>query len=123
MLTRRQFLKAAAGAALGLVVYRAAGPLAGVDRPMAGPKVLEGLTYAREGDLVRAYWGDQAVLEMNGRGGELIRRADGSQTLQALIQSAGAEDDPEAVADFFLALGRAGWLENRFEVQKYVIEG
>ena len=123
MLTRRQFLKAAAGMTLGLVVFRAAAPL---DReetlPLVGPKVYEGLDFLREDGVVQARCGGEPVLVMNESGYSLVRLADGTRSLDEIIRVNRANAEPEEVADFFLTLGQSGWLENRVEVTKYAVE-
>ena len=63
--------------------------------------------------------GDNAV---NAAGAELLRLADGRNRLDEIARKAGLEEQVEDVAQFYLTLGNAGYLENRFEVNLIAVE-
>ena len=126
MLTRRQFLKAASGAALYLAVFRTmdllSGKPDGQEAAWTGPRVREGLSYREDGESITAYYDGEPVLITNRSGMKLMEMADGSRSLEELMRFEETGKEREAIADFFLSLGQAGWLSNRLEVYKYAVE-
>ena len=127
---RRRFLRGViAATALGaacVVIHRTRVLPAPVEEQPAfhavGPMVQEGLTAERYGNEVRIMSMGEHVMTTNPLGWELITQADGSRTLDELILLNGLSEQAEAVADLFLTMGQTGWLQNRLEVRKYVIE-
>ena len=125
MLTRRQFLKAAGGAVVSLTVFRslALWSDAGKEETVwTGPRVREGLTYQEDKENIRVLYDREVVLITNPAGMELMKKADGSRTLEELMAADPTGNSDEAIADFFLTLGQSGWLSNRLEVRKYAVE-
>lgn len=130
MLTRRQFLKGAVSAAACLTVFRVVDTVtdrtAGYDRynpdQAVGPMVMRALSFRQTETGFEAGYEGEKVLETNEAGYALMKLADGSHSLDELIRQDITGASPEEIADFFLLLGQAGWLENRLEVTKYVVE-
>lgn len=123
-MNRREFLKSAAVFLLSLTIHSDGLSKAKEtdDEPViaVGPKLKDGLVL-KEGDRnAFAQWEGETVLTTNKEGLQLLKLADGTRSLECLIGSSHA--DPEAVINFYLELGRNGWLENRLEVSQYVVE-
>lgn len=126
--SRRRFIKGiAAGSALCVIGITAR--QLGLDlhedlssSSHAGPCLREGLTLMTSGDgMKEALWEGETVFRVNREGAELLTLADGSRTLNEIIRISG-NYEPEATADFFLNLARAGWLCDRLEVYKVAIQ-
>ena len=52
---------------------------------------------------------------------QLLKLADGNNTLEEIIRDCGMTSNAESVADFFLTLGQAGYLTARLEVNKIAV--
>ena len=125
-ITRRTFLKGAAAGCALCVIHLAASRfgLSWKDitaAPHTGPCLLEGLTRKKgtDGGML-AVWEGETVFSVNREGAALLEKADGSRSLEELCGSSSCSE--EAVADFFLTLAQAGWLQDRLEVYKIAVE-
>lgn len=80
-----------------------------------GPELVDGLSINPTGEGVEAFRDGQVVFTADETGGAMLALADGSASLQAIIERAGV-GDVEAAVLFFVELGEAGYLKNRVEV-------
>ncbi len=116
---RRDFLKGAAGLVLACGAGFGVKKLLGVSEKAllsVGPLPAEGLTLAEVSGGAEVYQDGALAFRVNKTGAELLRRADGTKTLNELIRLAGCEGCSGAAASFFITLGKAGYLQNRVEV-------
>ena len=122
-ITRRDFLKGTAGFVLlcgsGFGLRGLLGSLSASD-PI-GPQLREELTVRSEIGGARVLAGGQTCFTVNQEGAQLLSLADGRHTLEEIIRSAGMAESAESVADFFLTLGRAGYLTTKVEVNKVAV--
>lgn len=127
MITRRQFLTGAVSAAACLTIFRvmdvATRGQTGYDVSSAvGPRVPASLSYVKTEDGYEVNLDGEKVLETNEAGYKLMTLADGSRSLDELILQDKTGATPQEIADFYLTLAQAGWLENRLEVKLYAVE-
>ena len=125
-MTRREFLKGAAGFALvcgaGFGVSGLARLLHPAPENTVGPLLADGL------DLLPLTGGAEVSRDgltcftVNDAGARLLRLANGRNTLEEIISRTGLESQSEAVADFYITLGKAGYLQNRVEVNKLAVK-
>ena len=123
-ITRRAFLKGTAG----FVLLCGSGfGLGGIladsrveEETPVGPQLIKALSIKEEasGAVVT---GGETCFTVNQAGARLLQLADGRRTLNEIILASGLEEEAEAVADFFLALGAAGYLTARLEVNKVAV--
>lgn len=59
------------------------------------------------------------VITVNEIGRELLDMADGTNTLNDMVELLGLEKNASEVGLFFVALGEAGYLKNRIEITLY----
>lgn len=122
-MTRREFLKGTAGLVLvcgtGFGVNRLKKSLAPSVENAVGPKLNSNLNILQLGNEADVYLDTQLVFRANAAGGKLLRLADGSRTLEQIIEAAGCQQTAGDCANFFITLGKAGYLENRIEVNQY----
>ena len=122
-MTRREFLKGTAGflvvCGAGFGVNRLKKALAPAAENAVGPKLDSDLDILQLGGETEAYLDGQLVFRANAAGGKLLRLADGSRTLEQIIETAGCKETAGDCANFFITLGRAGYLENRIEVNQF----
>ncbi len=123
-ITRRDFLKGTAGfvllcgAGFSLRGLAETSPSA---EAAVGPRLRDGLRIVQTENGAEVTYGGGTCFAVNEKGLELLKMADGRQTLQDMIRDAGLEKDPEPAVDFFLTLGRAGYLADRLEVSKVAV--
>lgn len=122
-MTRREFLKGTAGflvvCGAGFGVNRLKKALAPSVENAVGPKLDSDLDILQLGGETEAYLDGQLVFRANAVGGKLLRLADGSRTLEQIIEAAGCQQTAGDCANFFITLGKAGYLENRIEVNQF----
>ena len=125
-MTRRDFLKGTAGFVLlcgagfgASKLLRAFGPTA---ETVVGPLLADGLDILPLADGAEISCRGLTCFTVNGPGARLVTLADGRRTLEKIIRTAGLEDQAEAVADFYITLGKAGYLQNRVEVNKVAVQ-
>jgi hypothetical protein len=94
-------------------------PLADVWYP--GPAPVDELTVTDEADGAGVYFEGKRVLSVNRLGGQLLRMADGSATLNDIIKRTHTEKIASDVAMFFVFLSENGYLKNRVEVKLYTV--
>ena len=128
-MTRRDFLKGAAAFALscglGFGLYRDGKESAASDQPVSGtvgPMLRRGLTVTPSQTGAAVSFSGLDCFTVNAAGAELLRLADGRHRLDEIARKAGLETQMEDVAQFYLTLGNAGYLENRFEVNLIAVE-
>ena len=125
-MTRREFLKGAAGFALVCGAGFGVSGLAKLLRPApenaVGPLLADGLELLPLSDGAEVSCQGLSCFTVNAAGARLLRLANGRNTLEAIIARTGMEAQAEAVADFFITLGKAGYLQNRVEVNKLAVE-
>ena len=128
-MTRRDFLKGAAAfvlsCGLGFGLYKDAQGGAGSDLAVSGtvgPLLRRGLTVTPNQTGAAVSFSGQDCFTVNAAGAELLRLADGRCRLDEIARRAGLETQMEDVAQFYLTLGNAGYLENRFEVNLIAVE-
>ncbi len=118
-MTRREFLKGAAGFAVAACFdFFGLGALAAPkaeSTAFAGPKLQDGLTLAATKDGADVFADGKLAFTVNTSGTKLLGLADGTRSLAALTAEAG-EGNSAAAASFFLTLGKAGFLQNTIEV-------
>lgn len=84
-----------------------------------GPLLVNGLNaVATESGAELRYRGE-TMFTVNEMGLRLLERADGTRTLDGIIEEAGASAVASDAAMFFVTLGQAGYLQNRVEVLLY----
>lgn len=128
-MTRRDFLKGTAafvlscGLGFGLFkdAYESAGSNVSKSRTV-GPLLRRGLTIKPNQSGVVASFSGLECFTVNAAGAELLWLADGCHSLDEIAREAGLEAQMEDVAEFYLTLGNAGYLENRIEVNMYAVE-
>ncbi len=118
-MNRREFLKGTAGFVMACgagfgAIERVSRAL--MDTDQVGPRLIEGLSV--QGGA--AYMGLDKVFEVNGLGEELLNLADGRHAMGELVRIGGGDD--AAVARFFLTLGKAGYLQDRIEVDMVEVQ-
>lgn len=122
-ITRRDFLKGTAGFVLlcgsGFGLGSVLGSLSAADP--VGPQLREELTVHSEIGGARVSAGGKTCFTVNAEGARLLSLADGRHTLDDIIRSSGMSGNAESVADFFLTLGRAGYLTTKVEVNKVAV--
>ena len=125
-MTRRDFLKGAAGFALICGAGFGVSGLAKLLRPApenaVGPLLADGLELLPISDGAEVSYQGMTCFTVNNAGARLLRFADGRHTIEEITARAGLESQAEAVADFYITLGKAGYLRNRVEVNKVVAE-
>ena len=124
-MTRRDFLKGTAGFVLllgaGFPLVKLRSLWAATPETAVGPLLADGL------DLLPAASGFEVIYQgktcfiVNDAGAKLLRLANGRYTLEDIIRRTGMEEQSEAVADFYIALSKAGYLQNRVEVNKVAV--
>ena len=123
-ITRRAFLKGTAGFVLLCGSGFALRGLAELPEPAQtpiGPQLREELRVVPTADGARVAAGAETCFTVNEAGLVLLDLADGSHTLEELTELSGMSECAESVADFFLALGMAGYLTARLEVNKVAV--
>ncbi len=125
-MTRREFLKGAAGFALICGAGFGVSGLSKLLRPApenaVGPLLVDGLDLLPLPDGAEVSYQGMTCFTVNAAGARLLRLANGRNTLEYITARAGLESQPESVADFFITLGKAGYLRNRVEVNKIAVE-
>ncbi len=125
-MTRREFLQGAAGFALICGAGFGVSGLSKLLRPApenaVGPLLVDGLDLLPLPDGAEVSYRGVTCFTVNGAGARLLRLANGRNTLEAIVARTGMEARAEAVADFYITLGKAGYLRNRVEVNKVVTE-
>ncbi len=123
-ITRREFLKGTAG----LVLLLGSGfnlngitELAEPETIPIGPQLRDELTVVATTEGARVDYAGETCFTVNKEGLQLLSLADGDHTLEEIIHNSGMASNPEAVADFFLTLGEAGYLSARLEVNKIAV--
>lgn len=123
-LTRRSFLKGAAGFVLlcgaGFEMPALTASLSEEIAPV-GPQLVDGLSIDRTDSGAEVTSSGLLCFTVNEEGERLLRLADGSRTLEEIIRLSGLSSQAEAVVDFFLTLGQAGYLTARLEVNKVAV--
>ena len=128
-MTRRDFLKGAAAfvvsCGLGFGLYKDSHESVGSDvtgTGTVGPLLKRGLTVMPDRSGAAVSFSGLDCFTVNAAGAELLRLADGRHRLDEIAHKAGLEAQMEDVAEFYLTLGNAGYLENRFEVNLIAVE-
>jgi hypothetical protein len=120
---RRTFIRQAGG----LVLFVTASALGGSgltkiassllpDPALRGPLLVDGLTFKPSTAGVDAFVGNVHVFSANQTGTLLLAAADGTRTLEQIVDKINGEIDPAEAALFYIELGKAGYLQNRVEV-------
>ena len=121
-ITRRAFLKGTAGFVLlcgaGFGLHGLAEDAAPEEND-AGPRLKDGLGIIRNENGAEIVYGGETCFYVNEKGLELLSLADGRRSFNDIIRAAGLEKNADPAADFFLTLGRAGYLQGRLEVSKF----
>lgn len=125
-MTRRDFLKGTAGFVLllgaGFPLARLRGLWTASPETAVGPLLAEGLEMLPAASGFEVIYQGKTCFIVNDTGAKLLRFANGRYTLEDIIRKTGLEDQSEAVADFYITLCEAGYLQNRFEVNKVAAE-
>ena len=121
--TRRDFLKGTAGfvllCGLGFGATSLPSVLKSADAENAvGPLLANEVDYIQTLDGGKAYVNGQLVFKVNGMGYRLLKLADGRHTLKQITEKIDRPEIDEDIADFYITLGKAGYLQNRVEVKK-----
>ena len=83
------------------------------------PVLFEGLDEGIQTlDGGKAYVNGQLVFKVNGMGYRLLKLADGRHTLKQITEKIDRPEIDEDIADFYITLGKAGYLQNKVEVKK-----
>lgn len=77
-----------------------------------GPVMAAGIRLVPTQDGVQGWHDSTHLFDVDARGAELVRLADGSLSIDELASAAGVELDAAGVASFFVELGQAGYLAN-----------
>lgn len=123
-MTRREFLKGAAGFAVvlggGWKALSALGDhLTPTPATAVGPLPIEGLAIVDTLAGADVTLNGELVFTVNESGRKLLALADGARTLDQVIVEAGCADVADSAAMFFVTLGQAGYMQNRVEVLLY----
>jgi len=126
-MTRREFLKGTAGFVLlcGLGFSATSLPkiLKSADAENAvGPLLADEISYIQTLDGGKAYIDGKMVFKVNGLGYRLLKFADGRHTIEDVIKKIDRPEIAGDIADFYITLGKAGFLQNRIEVKKVTHE-
>lgn len=84
-----------------------------------GPLLVTGLTAERTATGATILYQGETMFTVNDMGMRLLEQADGTHTLDAIIDAADAAPVSADAARFFVTLGQAGYLQNRVEVMLY----
>ena len=90
-----------------------------------GPAMVAGidLFHVDTKGAVRGYYGDTHIFNVDALGAELIMLADGSRTLEDINSQAerltASALSSAGIAEFYVALGQAGYLQNKVLVTIY----
>ena len=122
-MTRREFLKGTAGfvllCGLGFGATSLPSVLTSADvEDSVGPLLVKEITYIQTLDGGDAYVDGELAFKVNGLGYRLLKYADGRHTIEAVIKKLDRPDIAEDIVDFYITLGKAGFLQNRVEVSK-----
>ena len=124
-ITRRAFLKGTAGFVLlcgsGFGLGGILADTRAEEETPVGPQLIKALSIKEEASGAVVTAGGETCFTVNQAGARLLQLADGRRTLNEIILASGLEEEAEAVADFFLALGAAGYLTARLEVNKVAV--
>ena len=123
-ITRSEFLKGTAGLVLLLgsgFTLKGLAEIADPAEPPVGPQLREELNIIKTDSGATVTAAGQTCFTVNDAGMQLLKLADGSRTLDEIIRICGMAAGAEAVADFFLTLGKAGYLTARLEVNKIAV--
>ena len=123
-ITRREFLKGTAGFVLlcgSGFALKGLAEIAEPERIPVGPEIREELEIIGTSDGASVNVGDELCFTVNEPGLKLLKMADGTRTLNEIIEESGMAENAEPVADFFIALGEAGFLTARLEVKKIAV--
>ena len=122
-MTRREFLKGTAGLILlcgtGFGLKKLDKVLSSSVEDAVGPKLDADLNILQLGSEAEAYLNGKLVFRANDVGAKLLRLADGSRTLEQIIDAAECRGTAGDCVSFFVTLGKAGYLENRIEVNQF----
>ena len=125
-MTRRDFLKGTAGFVLllgaGFPLARLQSLLKAAPENAVGPLLVDGLDMLPAPSGFEVIYQGKTCFIVNSTGAKLLRFANGRYTLEDIIRKAGLEDQGEAVADFYITLSKAGYLQTRVEVNKVAAE-
>lgn len=117
---RRDFLKGAAGLVIACGLGFGLDKLLRILDPAAadavGPKLVEGLTIETVSHGANVYSHGLLAFQVNHTGARLLNDADGSKRLERIITLAQCENEAAAAAALFITLGKAGYLQNKVEV-------
>ena len=86
-----------------------------------GPLLVEGLEMFPLSTGAEIQYRGTTCFTVNDSGMRLLRLADGGNTLTMIAEKADLSDQMEAVADFFVTLGKAGYLQNEIEVCTFAV--
>jgi len=121
--TRREFLKGSAGfvllCGLGFGATSLPSALTSVDvEDSKGPLLVNEITYIQTLDGGDAFIDGELAFKVNGLGYRLLKYADGRHTIEDVIKKIDRPEIAEDIVDFYITLGKAGFLQNRVEVSK-----
>ena len=123
-ITRREFLKGTAGFVLlcgSGFALKGLAEIAEPDTQPVGPELREELEIVRTAEGADVNAAGELCFTVNEPGLKLLKMADGTRTLNEIIEESGMADNAEPVADFFIALAEAGFLTARLEVSKIAV--
>ena len=123
-ISRRAFLKGTAGFVLlcgsGFGLHGLAETAATEDET-AGLRLRDGLKIVRNENGAEITYNGETCFIVNEKGLELLRLADGRHSFEEVICAAGLKENAGPAEDFFLTLGRAGYLLGRLEVSRFAV--
>jgi hypothetical protein len=84
-----------------------------------GPLLQDGLVIASTASGAEVLHDGEVMFTVNESGRTLLHLANGTKTLNAIIETAGLQDSAVDVGMFFVGLGEAGYLKNRVEIELF----
>jgi hypothetical protein len=117
---RRDFLKGAGGLVVACSLGFSLDKLTRIIAPNAaasvGPMLVDGLKIETVSHGANVYSRGLLAFQVNSTGARLLRYADGSKKLERIVDLADCQNEAGAAANFFITLGKAGYLQNKVEV-------
>ena len=84
-----------------------------------GPLLAKEIDYVQTLDGGEAFVNGEMIFRVNGLGFRLLKYADGKHTIEQIAQKINRPEIAGEIADFYISLSQAGYLQNRVEVYKY----
>ncbi len=123
-MTRREFLKNTAAfvflCGMGFGTKSVVSGIMSVNaEDSIGPLLSEDLLCIPTLNGGKAFADGELVFEVNSIGYRLLKYADGKHTLDSIVNEINRPEITENIVDFYIALGKSGYLQNRIEVCKF----